>query len=150
MEHTDYVAHTYAPETDAQIASHFNEHFFNLNKNDYTKPSIFLGEPISLLDTIHQPLKQLKDLADRLKALDWSENEFPLHTCKGDFKSADKDLAEIMLINLAYQWETDTVAAKHTYPILAPFLSSSEAIDYFTEEARNEKLHGNVYSNIIR
>lgn len=128
----------------------FAPSILNLDNSHSARPPLFLGEQMGLLDTIHKPYAEIERYAFRLKAMDWSETEFPLISCRNDFKYADPVKIESMLYNTAAQWEADSGAALNVVPILAPVISSTELWTYYGEELRNENLHARVYSNIPR
>ena len=123
---------------------------FNNNKTDYHVPSLFLGEEMGLVDSINKHYPKLWNLYKKLKAQDWDENEFDLSSCNSDFKTCSKNIYEMMLLTLAWQWEADSIASKTLYSIGAPFISSTELDCLWIEITRNEKVHALSYSEIFR
>lgn len=123
---------------------------FNTQKSDYTQPSLFLGEEMGLVDSIHKHYPKLWSLYKKLKAQDWDENEFDLSTCNNDFKTCSKNIYEMMLLTLAWQWEADSIASRTLYSIAAPFISSTELSCLYPEIVTNENVHALTYSEIFR
>ena len=123
---------------------------FNAAKTDYARPSLFLGEPMGLLDTINVHYPELTELQDRLIEMNWKHNEFPFELCNTQFKTCDRGLYEVMIRTLAWQWEADSIAARTLLPVMAPFISSTELFGLWGEISRNEYLHARTYSHIVK
>lgn len=123
---------------------------FNTHKSDYNVPSLFLGEEMGLVDSINKHYPKIWNLYKKLKAQDWDENEFDLTSCNSDFKTCSKNIYEIMLLTLAWQWEADSIASKTLYAIGAPFITSTELTCLWTEITKNELVHALTYSEIFR
>lgn len=123
---------------------------FNVNKSDYHQPSLFLGEEMGLVDSINKHYPKLWSLYKKLKAQDWDENEFDLSSCNSDFKTCSRNIYEMMLLTLAWQWEADSIASKTLYAIGSPFISSTELDCLWIEITKNEKVHALTYSEIFR
>lgn len=123
---------------------------FNSQKSDYSTQGLFLGEDSGLMDTINKKFPKIWKLYKTLKKMDWDENEFDFSDCAVDFKTCSPSIYRIMIKNLAWQWETDTIAARSYLPILAPFISSTEAFAAYTEITKNEIVHTLTYSEIVR
>ena len=116
----------------------------------YTKPQLFLGDEMGLLDTIHHHYPELWQLYKQMKSLDWDENEFDYAKCLVEFETCDPVVAEMMKKTLTWQWEADSVASRTPATLIAPFCSSTEL---FAAELRindNETLHAATYSEIVR
>jgi ribonucleoside-diphosphate reductase beta chain len=112
--------------------------------------SIFLGEQQGLFDTINKPYPKLWKNYKTLKSLDWHENEFDYTSCNADFKNCSKDTYDIMIKTLSWQWEADSIASRSIISVLAPFISSSEALAIYMKISENEILHAATYSEIVR
>lgn len=123
---------------------------FNNNKSDYSIPSLFLGEEMGVIDSIHKHYPELWRLYKKLKSQDWDENEFDLTSCNRDFKTCSRTMYEMMLLTLAWQWEADSIASRSLYSIAAPFISSTELNCLYPEIVRNENVHALTYSEIFR
>lgn len=123
---------------------------FNINKSDYSTQGLFLGEDAGLLDTINKKYPAIWKLYKTLKKMDWDENEFDYSSCNTDFKTCSPSVYKMMIKTLAWQWEADSVASRSILPILAPFISSSEAFAAYAEITKNEVVHGLTYSEIVR
>jgi ribonucleoside-diphosphate reductase beta chain len=123
----------------------------NVNKTDYESNPVFLGkQDMGLFDTIHKNHKGIWDSYKEMRSLDWSEDEFDFSTCNLMFKQCPEDVKNKMIRTLAWQWEADTVASRHLFTILAPFVSSDEMTAYLLEVSCNEVVHSATYSEIVR
>lgn len=112
--------------------------------------SIFLGEDMGLLDTVNRNYPKIWDIYKEMKSLDWDENEFDFSTCNAEFKSCSKSTYDAMIKTLAWQYEADSAAAKTILPVVAPFLTSTEAYAAWAEITKNEVVHSLTYSEIVR
>jgi len=111
--------------------------------------SLFLNDKIGLLDTINKKHVDIWNMYKLLKSLDWDELEVNYSSCKAEFKSLDKELSDIMIYTLAWQWEADS-SASMIGSILMPFISSTELVAYIAELSKNEILHSITYSEIVK
>lgn len=127
-----------------------SDYIFNQNKEDYTKPTLFLGEQKGIFDTINKVYPEIWKLYKKLKSLDWDEEEFDFTSLNLEFKQVSANYKDIMIKTLAWQWEADSVAATSIIPILAPFITSTELWTTWCRVQENECLHANTYSEIVR
>lgn len=123
---------------------------FNFQKTDYTEPSLFFGQARGLFDTINQHYPTLKRLYSRLKVLDWGETEFPFTQCNLEFKRMAPELARPMIVQLGWQWETDSIAARTVTPVMANFLTDDTAFRLYQRIGDNETVHAATYAEIVR
>lgn len=123
---------------------------FNPNKKDYVQSPIFFGESAGLFDSINNRYKDIYDLYKKLKSLDWDEHETDFGPCRIQFKTVSKNTADLMILNLAWQWETDSVAARSIVPIASCFNPNSIVAAYLGRVGDNENLHALTYSEIVR
>jgi len=130
--------------------SEISDKIFNTNKTDYETPSLFLGTQPGLFDTVNKKYPKIWDLYKLMKSLDWDENEFKYDSCNVEFKTCPKNVYEIMIRTLAWQWEADSVASRALAPIAAPFVTSSELWAAWSAVTTNEILHAATYSEIVR
>ena len=88
-----------------------SDRILNLDKTDYEKPSLFMGERLGLLDSLNVHYPQLYKLYKDMKAKDWDELEFKFgsSTLNSEFKTCPKNNYDIMIRTLAWQWEADSV-----------------------------------------
>jgi len=121
---------------------------FNRNYEPNTK-SFFLGERLGLLDTVNRTNEDIWYLYELLKSLDWSPRDVSLETCRDEFKTAPTEIVDLMINNLAWQWEADSVVSS-IISIIEPYISNTEVKVYFQEVSRNEVLHAITYSEIVR
>ena len=61
-----------------------------------------------------------------LKSIDWNEKEVDLTRDKQQFESCPTSIRDIMIKNLAYQSELDSVASRSVGVLIAPFITNSE------------------------
>lgn len=113
---------------------------FNENKTleEYRKTPLFLGAEPGLFDTVHKQYPKIWSLYKEMKSLDWDENEFDYTQCNTDFKMCPKDVSDIMIKTLAWQWEADSVASRSIIACFAPFISSSELYAAWQRISDNE------------
>ncbi len=125
---------------------------FNRSKTleEYKHTPLFCGPEPGLMDTINKSYPKLWSLYKEMKSLDWSEDEFDFSRCMLDFKNASDDMSFLMLMNIFYQWEADSVAGRSFLAILGPFISSTEYYTAMVRIADNENIHAATYSEIIR
>lgn len=127
-----------------------SNNIFNTKKTDYQRPNLFLDQPMGLMDTINKNYPEIWNLYKKLKALDWDENEFDFTTCNVEFKTCPRNVYDMMIRTLAWQWEADSIVARHIAPVVAPFVSSSELWATWARVTENEALHSFTYSEIVR
>lgn len=125
---------------------------FNTDKTveDYQKQKLFFGGEPGLIDTIHKSYPKIWALYKEMKSLDWSEDEFNYSKCFLDFKSVDKDISEMMLETIMWQWEADSVASQFPLVIISPFQPCTEVVEAEQAIQTNELVHANTYSEIVR
>lgn len=126
------------------------ENIFNLNKTDYERPLLFMGQKVGLFDTVNKHYPKIWEIYKLQKSLDWDENEFDYSSCNAEFKSCSKSVYDMMIKTLAWQWEADSVASRSIAPVLAPFITSSELWAAWLQVSGNEVVHAGTYSEIVR
>lgn len=122
---------------------------FNTVKTDYDDPTIVLGQRSGVFDTIHNHHPKILSLFAHMRSLDWHETEFDFGECRTDFQQVAKGTHDAMVENLAYQWETDAVAATVISRILPILITNDAARRHYVRIADNENLHTATYSAII-
>lgn len=129
-----------------------NTKIFNTDKTDaeYSNSSLILGVEPGLFDTIHKKYPKIWDLYKEMKSLDWAEDEFDYGQCNLDFKTCPKDVSDMMIRTLAWQWEADSIASRSIITVLAPFITSSELWAAWQRISDNEVIHAATYSEIVR
>lgn len=123
---------------------------FNLTKSDYEAPEILLGQDVGLFDTVNKVYPELWKLYKTMKNQDWDENEFDYSSANIQFKTCDKTIYDMMIKNLAWQWEADTVASRIFMSVLSNVCTSSEAWAGWQRISDNEIIHAGTYSEIVR
>lgn len=123
---------------------------FNTHKTDYEDATLILGQTRpGLLDSINKQHPDLTALYKQLKAQDWDEFEFPHTNCLLEFKTCSQAEYNSMIDTIAWQWETDTAAARTLVPVMAPFVTSSDLWKLYSRIGDNEVLHSLSYSEIV-
>lgn len=121
-------------------------------KNDAYKTGdypVFLGQKLGIYDSIHVQYPKMFELYKLQKAQDWDENEVGLDQTRKDFVSCSKNNYDVMIKNLSFQWENDSVA-KSIITLFAPFITNNEAWAMMMKQSEIEVLHALTYSEIIR
>lgn len=124
------------------------------NKDNTTWQSgsypLFLGEAPALYDSINVTHPRLFELYKKQKAADWSEDEIGLEQSRVDMLTCPPETRDIMVKNLALQWELDSVASRSIAPLFAPFITNSELWAAWIKVSEIEVLHALTYSEIVR
>jgi ribonucleoside-diphosphate reductase beta chain len=82
--------------------------------------------------------------------MDWPEDDFKFESCNAEFKSVPESISKRMISTLAWQWETDSIAARTLSVLMAPFVTNSELQRLYARITENEYLHAATYSEIVR
>jgi len=115
-----------------------------------TNKSLFLGERIGLLENIKNEHENIEYYFQLLKSLDWREDEIDITPCLSEFKELPKEISDLMIKTLSWQWEADSCAALGIVNTLLPFANNLPLISYLVEVTKNEVLHSRTYSHIVR
>jgi len=117
---------------------------------DYDKrhKSLFLEGKIGLIENLNNDFPEIWSLYKQLKSLDWDEREIDISSCRLEFNNLPKEVSDLMIKTLAWQFEADSSAA-HFAELLLPFTSSSELMCYILEVSKNEALHSLAYKVIV-
>ena len=111
---------------------------------------LHFGERLGIHDTINVRHQYIEDLFQYLKSIDWNEKEVDLTRDKQQFESCPTAIRDIMIKNLSYQSELDSVASRSAGVLIAPFITNSELWRCLVRIADNEVLHSATYTQIIR
>lgn len=122
---------------------------FNAGKTDYEKTPIFLGQPRGLFDTINRQYPVQTGFYEKLRVMDWTENEFQFGPCKLDFINAPEWISNRLIRNIAYQWPTDSLAASTIAGITSCVCSSTEIYTGYQRISDNESIHALTYGKIV-
>lgn len=125
----------------------FNKHNTAWERGDYP---LFLGQAPALYDSVNVVHPELFELYKKQKATDWDEQEINLEQARLDMQSCPEEIKDVMLKNLALQWEFDSVASRAIAPLLAPFITNSEYWAAVLKVSEIEVLHALTYSEIVR
>jgi ribonucleoside-diphosphate reductase beta chain len=111
---------------------------------------LFLGQKLGIHDTINVKHPYLEQLFAQLKSIDWVEDEVNLDRDRLQFETCPKHIRDIMIKNLAFQAELDSIASRSAGVLIAPFISNSELWRLDLKIAENEVLHSATYTHIIK
>jgi ribonucleoside-diphosphate reductase beta chain len=111
---------------------------------------LFLGEAPALYDSVNVSHPKLFQLYKKQKATDWSEDEISLEQSRIDMLTCPPETRDIMVKNLALQWEFDSVASRAIAPLFAPFITNSEFWASILKNTEIEVTHALTYSEIVR
>lgn len=114
------------------------------------KYPLFLGEAPGLYDSINVTHPKLFELYKAQKSTDWSEDEVDLSQAKIGMLNCPEETRDVMVKNLALQWEFDSVASRSIAPLFAPFITNSEFWAAILKNSEIEVLHALTYSEIVR
>lgn len=125
---------------------------FNVNNTEWQtgRGSLFLGQEPALYDSINLRHPDIFAIYKLQKSIDWVENEVNLEQSRMDLLSCPKSTYDIMLENIAFQWEADSVATRAIAPLFAPFVTNSELWTALVKQSEIENLHALTYSEIVR
>lgn len=125
---------------------------FNQSNQEWKegKYSLFLGEAPALYDSINVTHPRIFELYKQQKSADWSEDEIDLEQSRIDMMLCPPEVREVMVENLALQWEADSVAARAIVAAFAPFITNSEYWAALLKVSEIEVLHALTYSEIVR
>lgn len=112
--------------------------------------SLILGQHPALLDSINRKHDTLFSLYKGQKSADWSEDEISLRQSLLDFQNCPEDIANGMIENIAYQWETDSLIGGSIVQLLGPFITDSDLSLAIMKFAEIENLHSLTYSEIVK
>ena len=111
---------------------------------------LILGQSPGLFDSINVPYPEFHNLYKLQKSIDWSEDELTLEQSRIDMLTCPPKIKELMLLNISYQWETDSIAARSVAPLFAPFITNSQFWSAILKNSEMEVTHSLTYSEIIR
>lgn len=108
---------------------------FNTEKTaeQYTTTRPFLNPEPGLVDTINKKYPRIWELYKMMRGYDWSEDDITHESSLKDFQTAPKDVCEMMLKTLMWQWEADSIASRAMTTMIAPF---SPAMEIWAAEQR--------------
>jgi ribonucleoside-diphosphate reductase beta chain len=127
-------------------------HLFNQSNTEWKDGHhpLFLGQAPGVHDSIHVTYPEIFKLYKLQKSIDWAEDELSLESSRMDMLTCPEEIKDIMLKNLALQWELDSVAARAIAPVFAPFVTNPELWLALLKNTEIEGLHTLTYSEIVR
>lgn len=125
---------------------------FNTNNDAWKEGNypLFLGQAPALYDSVNVTYPRLFELYKLQKSIDWAETEVSLEQSRQDLATDLGDSRQLMIENLCYQWEADSVAARSIAAAFAPFVTNSEYWAALLKVSEVEVLHALTYSEIVR
>lgn len=125
---------------------------FNENNTEWKtgQYSLFMGQAPALYDSMNTNNPRLFQLYKLQVSQRWIEAEFNHEQSRLDLLNCPKSVYKTMLLNLSFQWELDSVAARAIAPLLAPFVTNSELWAVLMENNNMEVIHALSYSEIVR
>lgn len=111
---------------------------------------LFLGEAPGLYDSINVTYPKIFEKYKEQKSTDWDEAEIDLSQAKIGMLTCPPETRDVMVENLALQWETDSFASRAIAPLFAPFVTNSEFWAALLKNTEIEVLHALTYSEIVR
>lgn len=125
---------------------------FNINNTEWAtgQGSLFLGQEPALFDSINVRYPEFVSIYKLQKSIDWAEDEINLEQSRLDLLNCPYNTYDIMLENIAFQWEADSVASRAIAPLFAPFVTNSEFWGAMLKNSEIEVLHARTYSEIVR
>lgn len=139
-------------KTIAKAVSYKEIYLFNNDNTTWKggKYPLFLGEAPALYDSINVTHPKFFELYKSQKATDWDEAEINLDQARIGMETCDPAVRDVMVKNLALQWEFDSVASRAIAPLFAPFITNSEFWAAILKNSEIEVLHALTYSEIVR
>jgi ribonucleoside-diphosphate reductase beta chain len=125
----------------------FNAH--NTEWRDGTG-SLFMGQQPALHDTINVRYPTIANIAQRQVSQRWTFDFINHQQSRMDLLGCSKNAYTVTLMNLAYQWEVDSIASRAIAPLFAPFVTNSELWEALLENSNMEVTHAKTYSEIVR
>ena len=101
---------------------------FNINNSGWITKQypLFLGEELGLYDSVNCCHSELFDVYKQQVSQRWVETEFNHEQSRLDMLSCPKNIHDVMLLNLSFQFVLDSVASRAIAPLFAPFVTNSE------------------------
>jgi ribonucleoside-diphosphate reductase beta chain len=111
---------------------------------------LFMGQAPALHDSINVNYPAIAKHAAKQISQRWIFDEFNHEQSRMDLLNCPRSIYQVMLMNLAYQWEADSVASRAIAPAFAPFVTNSELWEALMENTNMEITHAKTYSNIVQ
>lgn len=131
-----------------QFDAFFNPHAIKWGQGGET--SLFLGERPALHDGIHISFKAGREAFHRQVENRWVADEFNHEDSRLQFLRCPDKISLPTLINLGYQWESDSRANRAMFGIYGPVVSNSQMWEGVCEIANMELMHSLTYAEIVR
>ena len=125
----------------------FNEENVGHVTNEYP---IFLGAELGLFDTVNIKYPELEQLYQIQLSQMWNEYEVDLTQDKMDMLRMPKEVVDLMVFTISWQYLIDSVAAKSITSLLIQYCTNSEAEGLLTLQALFEVIHARTYSHIVK
>src|SRR5690606_28653323 len=125
----------------------FNKDNVGFETNSYP---IFLGDTLGVFDTVNIVYPELEQLYQQQMSQMWNEFEVDLTQDKMDMLNCPKDVVDLMVFTISWQYLIDSVAAKSITSLIIQYCTNSEAEGLFTAQALFEVIHARTYSHIVK
>lgn len=111
---------------------------------------LFMGQQLALHDTVNMNYPSIDKITRKQISNRWLADEFNHDQSRMDLLSCPRSVYQVMLMNLAFQWEADSLASRAIAPAFAPFVTNSELWEGLLENTNMEIVHAKTYSDIVR
>lgn len=112
------------------------------NKGYITKQyPLFLGDDLGLFDTVNIAYPAIEELYQKQMSQIWNELEIDLTQDRMDMQRLPKEVVDLMVKTISWQYLADSVAAKSIAGLLIPCCTNSELEGMLTAQSLFECLH---------
>ena len=115
-----------------------------------SKYPLFLGEDLGLFDTVNIAYPELEYLYQKQVSQIWNENEVSLTQDKQDMMNAPKDVVDLMVKTVSWQFLGDSVASKSIAGLLMRYVTNPELEGLINAWSFFETIHARTYSHIVK
>lgn len=125
---------------------------FNAENKGYItkKYPLFLGDDLGLFDTVNIAYPEIEELYQLQMSQVWNEFELDLTQDRMDMQRLPKEIADLMVKTISWQYLADSVAAKSIAGLLIPYCTNSELEGMLTAQSLFEVIHARTYSHIVK
>lgn len=121
------------------------------NKGYITKQyPLFLGDDLGLFDTVNIAYPAIEELYQKQMSQIWNELEIDLTQDRMDMQRLPKEVVDLMVKTISWQYLADSVAAKSIAGLLIPYCTNSELEGMLTAQSLFECIHSRSYSHIVK
>lgn len=110
----------------------------------------FLGEDMGVGTDIDITFPEINELKEKQRAAFWQPAEVSMEASRVGMETSDPVAVELMKLNLMFQQGLDSVASKSIGAMLLPHVTNPEVGSMIVEWSREESVHMDSYSYILR